>query len=294
MAFWSSQKLRQELPSLISPYDPLAVEQASYTLKIGNQIFVTKDHRNSNDPHTKKNLSPNEDFVIPAGQFAFLLTKESVIVPSDAIAFISMKARIKYKGLINISGFHVDPGFSGNLLFSVYNAGPNLIRLCQNQPCFLIWYASLNEPDSLPKTNPGFSDIPIDVLNQISSTEIYSLQALSEEFREVESKVNEKLIEVNSINDKINKTNVETEKLATRIKWWGQGLLAAITIILSVIATVVTYVGSTFVNSAKFAIENHEFITKFMIYKKTLDDLVKKQADSQELIAPPGKSDSKK
>ena len=58
------------------------------------------------------------------GQFAFLLTDEIVEVPDSAMALISIKAKIKWRGLINVSGFHVDPGFKGRLIFSVYNAGP--------------------------------------------------------------------------------------------------------------------------------------------------------------------------
>lgn len=288
MSFWSSQKLRQELPSLISPFDPLAVEQASYTLKIGNEIFVTKDHRNFNDPHTKKILSSNEDFVIPAGQFAFLLTKESVIVPNNAIAFISMKAKIKYKGLINISGFHVDPGFSGKLLFSVYNAGPNLIHLCQNQPCFLIWYASLNEPDSSPKDSPGFSDIPMDVLSQISSTEIHSLQALTEEFREVDSKVSEKIAELNSINTEIESIRSEANKSIAILKWIGG-------VVITVVVGTVFYFSSSIISVGKFAIEQHEILTNIMEYKKVLDELVQEKNDSQKLSTSLEKNeDSKK
>lgn len=54
MAFWSSQKLKQELQTLIDPFDPSAVENASYTLKIGDEIFVTNDHRNFNAQQTEQ------------------------------------------------------------------------------------------------------------------------------------------------------------------------------------------------------------------------------------------------
>ena len=190
MAFWSSQTLERELPSLINPYDPSKVEQASYTLGIGSEIYITKDHKNSNSQHTKKTLKPNQTFVIPPGQFAFLLTEESIQVPNDAIAFISIKAGIKYKGLVNVSGFHVDPGFKGKLIFSVYNAGPSPIHLSHNQPCFLIWYAKLDQRDYKPKLIQGLgnSSIPTDVLNKISTDNIYSLQALTSEFRKIDNK----------------------------------------------------------------------------------------------------------
>ncbi|PPD34079.1 MAG: deoxycytidine triphosphate deaminase [Methylomonas sp.] len=188
MTFWSSSTLKQHLPNLITPCDLERVAQSSYTLRVGKEIFVTKDRHNRNSQHTKRSLEENQAFVIPPGQFSFLLTEEKVKVPKNAIAFISMKAGFKYKGLINISGFHVDPGFEGNLLFSVYNAGPSPIHLKRNEECFLIWYANLDKIDTLPRTKEGFSEIPISVLNQISTDEVYSIHALTTKISEVEEK----------------------------------------------------------------------------------------------------------
>lgn len=191
MTFWSSDTLKQRLPALISPCDPAKIEQSSYTLRIGKEIYVTKDRHNDNSQHTKRSLVANQAFVIPPGQFAFLFTQEKVKVPKDAIAFISMKAGFKYKGLINISGFHVDPGFEGNLLFSVYNAGPSPIHLQQGESCFLIWYANLDKPDSNARKKPGFSEIPTKVLNEISTDEVYSIQALVQKISTVETELSE-------------------------------------------------------------------------------------------------------
>ena len=63
-------------------------------------------------------------------------TREEVRIPSNVLAFISIKASVKFDGLVNISGFHVDPGFHGRLKFSVYNAGSQPIFLQIGQPAF--------------------------------------------------------------------------------------------------------------------------------------------------------------
>jgi dCTP deaminase len=67
-----------------------------------------------------------------------------VTVPAAAIALISIRARTKFKGLVNVSGFHVDPGYRGQLTFAVFNAGPVPIHIRRGQPIFLIWYARLH------------------------------------------------------------------------------------------------------------------------------------------------------
>ncbi|MGC8494315.1 MAG: dCTP deaminase domain-containing protein [Syntrophobacteraceae bacterium] len=87
--------------------------------------------------HVNKSLSP-------PGQFALLLSAEKIKIPSDTIGFISIKEGIKFRGMVNISGFHVAPGFSGRLKFSVYNAGSRPIVLEPGAPTFLLWFASLD------------------------------------------------------------------------------------------------------------------------------------------------------
>lgn len=274
MTFWSSQTLKRKLPTLISPYDPNKVEQASYTLGIGREIFITKDHHTPNSQHTKRTLSDNEAFVIPPGQFAFLLTEESVEVSSDAIAFISMKAGFKHKGLVNISGFHVDPGFKGKLLFSVYNAGPSPIHLNHKQPCFLIWYASLDETDADPRQGQGFSSFPTSVLNQISTDEIYSLQFLTSEFKELDHKVSNKLVEMDSSLSDINVTRSDANKWIGIIKWGGG---TAITVAFIFLA----YISSSVFNVGKFAIEQREVLSHLVEYKELLDELLIQKKRSQ-------------
>jgi dCTP deaminase len=90
-------------------------------------------------------LKEGDSVAIPSGQFAFLLTEEVVEVPITAIALISMKTELKFRGLVNVSGFHVDPGFKGPLKFAVFNAGPSPVIIKHGDDCFLIWYADLDD-----------------------------------------------------------------------------------------------------------------------------------------------------
>ena len=181
MAFWSGETLALRLESLVVPFDRSKIDCAAYTLSVGSEVYVSPD-RKVDDPsrHTKRRLLPDEGFAVPPGQFAFLMSSETVRVPSDAIAFISIKAKLKFGGLINISGFHVDPGYKGKLLFSVLNAGPKSLHLSRGQPLFLLWYADLDRSTKQRKSGEGFEGIDSSVLNGISG-EILSLQSLSDE-----------------------------------------------------------------------------------------------------------------
>lgn len=146
MPFWSTQTLKAKIPveQLVVPYDANRVVHSAYEMAVGAEAFVTSN------PSDKTQVSAGTKIVIPPGQFGLLVTRETVHVPANVIAFISIRAGIKFQGLVNVSGFHVDPGYHGQLKFAVYNAGSRAIVLDQDQQIFMIWFADLDHPDENP------------------------------------------------------------------------------------------------------------------------------------------------
>ncbi|WP_169973958.1 dCTP deaminase domain-containing protein [Tautonia rosea] len=157
MAFWCTKTLRErvEAEKLIVPYDPQRVKHSAYEMGVGREAYITSDFNKKSRVKTRVPLG--EKIAIPPGQFGLLTTREIVTVPVDGIAFISIRAGIKFRGLVNVSGFHVDPGFSGNLTFAVYNAGSQQVVLDQGEPVFMIWFSELDDVDDEPykNKNPG-------------------------------------------------------------------------------------------------------------------------------------------
>lgn len=201
MTFWSGEKLAIELPKLIKVFNPKMIDCNAYTLCVGPEAYITPDHKTPNPlRHTAVSLKGDgEDRItIPPGQFGFLLTEEEIKVPDTAMAFISMKSEFKLHGLINASGFHVDPGYKGKLIFSVFNAGPRSIHLKRHTPVFLIWYASLDQQTKKKKTKPGHATIPLRLINGISG-EIQSAHGLSEKIKDLDKVVSSHSIKLNMI-----------------------------------------------------------------------------------------------
>jgi dCTP deaminase len=180
--FWTSEAMKVRLPKLISPYQEDRVKNSSYELSLGTQVFVTSEDK------TKRFIEPGTQIAIPAGQFANLLTEETVHVPETALGLISMKFTLKQPGLVNVSGFHVDPGYTGKLLFSVYNAGPQSVPITSGEPAFLLWYCSLESVthdlyDKSPRTGITDSDV------QHLGGEVSSPQELAHRVRKVEERL---------------------------------------------------------------------------------------------------------
>lgn len=177
MAFWSSQTLEEKAHKLIkgSSEQPI-VDCNSLRLRVGEEIFVTPQLEDANKV-TKRRLANGEAFNIPPQQFAFIMTEEQVCIPTDAMAFISMRATFKMLGLVNVSGFHVDPGWDGKLTFAVFNSGPTPVMLERGQSVFLMWCASLDHPSAKHKTKPGSNTIEPERLSALmtKSDSLYQL-----------------------------------------------------------------------------------------------------------------------
>lgn len=191
MAFWSGEKLAQRLPGLITGFTEQNLDCASYRLCVGDQVFATSDKFAASSPSAPLvsvlKEAPHNILRIRPGQFAFLMTSEVVRVPNDAIALISIRAGYKFKGLINVSGFHVDPGWEGKLLFSVYNAGPTVVTLKRGEPMFLIVYAGLDQ-DSTRTYNGksrGQADIDASLLENMTE-QVFSPLMLQRQLAEIE------------------------------------------------------------------------------------------------------------
>lgn len=182
MAFLGTETIKSVLGSsdIIKPFDPKRVKNGAYELSLGAQVFQT-----DSSPRAVKELKDEEKIEIKPGQFALLITKEYLKMPDDRIAFISIKAGVKFKGLVNVSGFHVDPGFEGKLLFSVYNAGPSNIILSNGSPYFPIWFAELNEHQVYQGNHNKQTRIPDEPVEALSQGELTSPNVLSKRIDEL-------------------------------------------------------------------------------------------------------------
>ncbi len=169
---------------VIKPFNKTRIKNGAYELSLGGQVFLT----NSKSKEIKK-VEPEGIIHIEPGQFALLLTEETVKIPEDKIGFISIKAKIKFKGLVNVSGFHVDPDFNGQLLFSVYNAGPATITLKRGENYFPLWLAELSEKQKYIGTHPNQDSIPSNPIEALSQGEFPSPQTLKKEISDSNSRI---------------------------------------------------------------------------------------------------------
>lgn len=165
-------------------YDETRVKSAMYDLRLGAEYIVTPDKRPS------KLIENGDDILtIPPGQYALLTTYEHLKMPTTHIGFISLKFSYAKKGLLNISGFHVDPGYKGKIIFSVYNLGPSMIHMKLKDSVFMIFFEKLEGEGNYEEESPHhrrLERIPLDMISDISRP-IVSIPTLDERLKTVEN-----------------------------------------------------------------------------------------------------------
>jgi dCTP deaminase len=144
MSFLAKKELVEKMARrhlIVENCDAKCVRQCSYDLRLGKELYLAGES-------APRFISEEEPFVsLPPGQFAILTCHEIVEIPRDMMAFISVRSKYKLEGLVNISGFHVDPTFKGVLRFGVQNVGPADILLKLFEPTFTIFFATLTSDE---------------------------------------------------------------------------------------------------------------------------------------------------
>src|SRR5258708_1753083 len=166
--FLSRSRIQELLDQLFEPgtSDPKCLNQSSYDLRLGPDTYLV-----GSDAPTR--LSPDKPYLtIPPGQFAILTCHESLDLPRQIMGFIALRNKFKMQGLVNISGFHVDPTFKGNLIFAVNNAAPSDIRLKLQEPTFMIFFAEVTGDigEGRPEQKNPLRGIPLDLVQNLSAS----------------------------------------------------------------------------------------------------------------------------
>ncbi len=167
MPFLAKEKIIQFMADgkLIVGGDKDCVQQCSYDLRLGDEVYIVG--KKAPDKLSKRypylNLAP--------GQFSLLTCLEEVDIPETHMGFITIRSQFKFQGLVNISGFHVDPSYKGKLLFAVQNVGPSDIRLKYQDRTFTIFFAAV-DGDIGERRKPGISGIELDKVQLLGGASV--------------------------------------------------------------------------------------------------------------------------
>ena len=203
-----------------------------FDLRLGDEVFITR-----RDEPIK--LQDGKEFVsISPGEFALLITEEEIKMPADLMAFINVRFSYKQKGLINISGFHVDPCYEGKLIFSVFNAGPNDIILRKSEPVFMIFFSKLT--DDISKFQDALSDESKEdyFLGLVGNTAYLNIKNKNLKKKGFTKIPSDMMLSIKGISVSLAENNSRIERLENRIKIYGS---IAVGVIVALIGLILSF-----------------------------------------------------
>lgn len=189
MSFWANQRWIREAVNfeVVSGFNEnhgTKLKDGCYKLAVGDEIILSAS--DSTEGSAYRRLTGDEEIRLRPGQFAYLITAESIRVPFTVLGFINVATKFKLEGIVNISGFHVDPGYCGKLIFTVFNASPSDIVLHRGLDLFRLWLCDMDGAGG--DSNTRFDHLPKDLAKGMKGS-YSSAFALAERISYVEKTV---------------------------------------------------------------------------------------------------------
>jgi len=171
------------LPIFIDDFDINNLQSANYDLRVGKRVYTTEKEY----PIELSTKTHGTMIKIEPGSFGLFLTYEYIFLPQDIYGLISLRFRYKIRGLVNVSGFHIDPGYHGQILFGVYNSGPSEIILEYKRPTFMITFLEIAE-GGVKEIYKGesFEEIPPKYIEQLRGPPV-SLKEVHDRLEKLET-----------------------------------------------------------------------------------------------------------
>ena len=129
-----------EKKKLIEPYDVSLIQTCSYDLTFNGEysIYDPKKQYNNN-----KVLKKGEKLVIPADAICFVLTNETVNIPKNLTATISLSMGLIKSGVMLAAQPPYDAGYSGKTVALLHNLSNKPVTIEVNQHILNIVFSEL-------------------------------------------------------------------------------------------------------------------------------------------------------
>lgn len=164
----------------IEPFAKDNLKGASFDLTLGGEALVSNRDE-------KVILGPTGGSLkLEAGDFALVLTAESVKLPLNIAGSIGMRSTLARNGLILLHGMQIDPGWNAHLRFGLYNASPRRITLDYGDDiCMIEFHRLAGMAAKAPPVNEDLAKgrIPEADKQFLRTMETTSLSTLASEMR---------------------------------------------------------------------------------------------------------------
>lgn len=106
-------------PGLIHPFNEVNLRASSYDLTVGEEYYIGQDGASST--LTTQRLNPRQSFTIPPHAVCFILAAETIDLPADVTAKVSLRMTHIYAGMVLTSQPPFDPSYQGRVVVMLHN-----------------------------------------------------------------------------------------------------------------------------------------------------------------------------
>lgn len=167
--------------------------------------------------------------LIQPGEVVYVLTKEKVNLPSNMYMNLSANRGMSEYGVLTLGGFAVDPGYSGRLMFGLYNYSSTPFTLIPNSKLIGGIFYQLNENEVIdmdllerPKPIDAFPARLVNIISQYSPTGMSSLdesiKAISKQVEALKQEFNKNKDELFSLRHLVQDTQEQTNRTSRTVQ----------------------------------------------------------------------------
>ncbi len=167
--------------------------------------------------------------LIQPGEVVYVLTKEKVNLPSNMYMSLSANRGMSEYGVLTLGGFAVDPGYSGRLMFGLYNYSSTPFTLIPNSKLIGGIFYQLNENEVIdtdllerPKPIDEFPARLVSIISKYSPTGMSSLdesiKAISKQMEALKEEFNKNRDELFSLRHLVQDTQEQTNRTSRTVQ----------------------------------------------------------------------------
>lgn len=168
---------------LIAPFVPLNLRASSYDLTVGDEYYIGQDGAPSS--LSTQHLKAGQSFTIPPHAVCFILSAETIHLPPDVTAKVSLRMTHIYAGMILSSQPPFDPNYKGRVVVMLNNLSSEPFHLKQGERVATIEFSRLES-----KSNKTKAHRPVGTLQeQLPKPLISSLTEIASQSADTRKKV---------------------------------------------------------------------------------------------------------
>ena len=184
-------RCEDENEKLITPFCHDNIQACSYDLTMGSQYYFHK--KAYGDAVYVSTLQKDEILRIPPHAICYVITEESVNMPLDLTASISLSFGLISSGVMLAAQPPYDPGYSGKTVALLHNLSDQYIKIKRGQHILNMVFTRLDEPISeADKYHGKYQDLK-DLKKYCTEKRVGAVFELNQKFQSASSRINRSL-----------------------------------------------------------------------------------------------------